>query len=203
MYAFASVVTSIAVVGMSLGAFTFAQAVNPLACSLSQASVSVNQIETLTASGGNGVYSWSGPNLNVTNAAGTQFAVSYPNAGTYAITVTSGGQITTCNMVVTAAATSGNLGCFPAVQNVTLGQTATVAASGGNGVYSWSSPDLAIANPSGTGFSANYGSTGVKTLTVTSAGATATCAINVLSPTVTPPVTTPGLPNTGGGYGQQ
>jgi hypothetical protein len=94
--------------------------------------------------------------------------------------------------------------CSPAVQNVTLGQTAAVTASGGTGTYVWSSPDLTIANPSGTGFSANFASVGLKNLTVASGGAVATCQVNVTAgttPPVTPPVT-PGLPNTGGGYGK-
>ncbi len=121
----------------------------------------------------------------------------------YGITVTSGGQAATCNMTVVAPATTGTLMCSPATQNVTLGQTVSFAATGGSGVYTWSSPDLTINNASGSGFSANYASTGVKTMTVTSAGNVATCAVNVLAGAVTPPpVVTPGLPNTGGGYGK-
>jgi hypothetical protein len=200
-YTFLSLATAFAVVGMSLGALSSAQVVNPVTCTVNTPTVSTNQAATFTAAGGNGVYAWSGPNLSITNAAGTQFAVSYPNAGTYPITVTSAGLSATCNLTVVAAAPSGALVCSPSTQNVTIGQVASVSASGGSGVYTWSSPDLSISNPNGTGFSANYASTGLKTLTVTSAGATATCSINVLSGTVTPPVT-PGLPNTGGGFGQ-
>jgi hypothetical protein len=199
-----SLATAIAVAGLSLGALSFAQAVTPLACSTSAASVNANQAAVVTATGGNGTYFWTGTNLNVTNSAGNRFAVSYPNAGVYAITVTSAGQSATCNITVAGVASTGSLSCSPVVQNVTLGQVATVSATGGNNAYVWSSPDLTITNPTGTGFSANYGSIGLKTLTVTSAGLTSTCAINVLSNgTVIPPVVTPGLPDTGGGYGQQ
>ena len=161
-----------------------------MACSVNASSVSTNQAAVFTATGGNGTYSWSGPNLSVTNASGSQFAVSYPNPGTYTITVTSAGESTSCNMTVVAAATTGTLACSPATQNVTLGQTASFSATGGNGSYTWSSPDLSITNASGSGFSANYASTGLKTMTVSSNGATASCVTNVLAGS---PVTTPVL----------
>ena len=204
-YAFVSSVTAIALVAMSLGAFSFAQTVNPLTCSMATASVGINQPEILTAAGGNGSYTWSGPNLNVTNSAGAQFAVSYPNVGTYPITVTSAGLSATCNVVVTTATSTGNLFCSPSVQNVVLGSSASVTATGGNGAFVWSSPDLTITNATGSGFTANYASTGLKTLTVTSAGLSSSCLINVLpsgSVVIPPVVVTPGLPNTGGGYNQ-
>lgn len=199
-YAVVSAVTALAFVAMTLGAPSFAQTVTPLTCSVSSATVNTNQPAVFTAVGGNGAYVWSGQNLNVTNATGNQFSVSYPNPGTYPITVTSAGQTATCNMTVVAA-TSGALACSPATQNVTLGQTASVSATGGTGSYTWSSPDLAISNATGTNFSASYSSTGLKTLTVTSGNTTATCAVNVLAGSVTP--VTPTLPATGGGYGQE
>lgn len=200
-YAALSLLTAAAVLGMSMGSLGFAQTVTPLTCTVGASSVNVNQAAVLTAAGGNGTYSWSGTNLNVTNSSGSQFAVSYPSAGAYTVNVTSAGQTASCVVTVVTPAATGALMCSPATQNVTLGQTASVSASGGNGSYTWSSPDLSINNPTGSGFSASYASTGLKTLTVTSNGATATCDINVLANTGTTPVT-PSLPNTGGGYGQ-
>lgn len=202
-YLLLSLVTIVTVAGMTFGALSFAQTVTPLGCSVNVSSVNVNQAAIFTATGGNGTYNWSGPNLNITNSGGNQFAVSYPDAGTYAITVTSAGEAATCSMNVVGAVSTNALACYPATQNVTLGQTATLSVTGGNGAYIWSSPDLTIANPNGSGFSANYATIGVKTLTVTSGGLITTCAVNVLSNStvVTTPVT-PGLPNTGGGYGQ-
>lgn len=204
-YALLSFVTAVAVMGMSVGSLSFAQTVTPLTCSVSSSSVFPNQAAIFTAVGGNGSYTWSGTNLNITNATGNKFAVSYPNPGTYAVVVTSGAQSTTCNMTVAGAPTSGALLCSPSVQNVTLGQNATFTATGGTGTYVWSSPDLTITNPNGTGFTANYANTGLKTMSVTSGGVTDTCAVNVLGSGTTPtiPPVTPGLPNTGGGYGQQ
>ena len=202
-YLLLSLITVLTVTGASLGALSFAQTVTTLTCRVGASSVNANQAAIVTATGGNGTYFWSGPNLNVTNSGGGQFAVSYPNPGTYPITVQSAGQSATCNVNVVAAASTGGLSCFPVTQNVTLGQTAAVSATGGNGSYVWSAPDLSINNPNGSGFSANYGSIGAKTLTVTSAGLTTTCVVNVLANSVVPPpVVTPNLPDTGGGYGQ-
>ncbi len=192
----------IMVLGMSFGTLSFAQTTPTLSCSTGSSSVNVNEVMVLTASGGTGTYFWSGQDLNVTNSSGTQFAVSYPNTGTFQVNVSSGGQTAMCNVIVSGTqSSSGNLSCSPAVQSVMLGQNATFSASGGNGEYSWSSPDLTIANPNGSGFTANYASIGLKTLSVTSNGLIATCATNVFSNVVSVP-TTPGFPNTGGGYGQ-
>ncbi len=103
--------------------------------------------------------------------------------------------------MMASAQTTTTLTCAPATQNVTLGNNAAVTASGGDGTYTWSAPGLNIVNPTGTGFSANYASIGMKTITVTSAGQTASCTVNVLasSATSTPTTTstTPGLPSTG------
>lgn len=195
-----SFVAALAVAGMSIGPLSFAQAVTPVTCSVNASVVNANQAAIFTAAGGSGTYVWSGPNLNITNASGAQFAVSYPAAGTYPITVTSAGLSATCNLTVVAA-TTGALVCAPGTQNITLGQTVRFNATGGNGTYVWSAPDLVITNPNGSGFSASYASTGLKTVTVTSNGAVDTCAVNVFASATTPPVT-PGLPNTGGGYGQ-
>ena len=197
-----SLIAALVAAGVSFGALSFAQTVTTLGCSVNASSVGTGQVAVVTATGGNGTYFWSGPNLNITNSGGDQFAVSYPNVGTYPITVTSAGQTATCNVDVVGVANTGALSCFPVTQNVTLGQSATVSATGGNGTYTWSSPDVTIINPNGSGFTVDYGSIGLKTLTVTSGGFTTTCAINVLSNNVVTPPVTPGLPDTGGGYGQ-
>lgn len=195
-----SIIAIFALTGLGLGSVGVAEAqiVTPLACSVLSSSVGINQNATLTATGGNGTYFWSGQNLNVTNSAGNQFMVSYPNPGNYLVTVSSAGQSANCNVnVVSGNVSSGNLSCLPVSQSITLGQVATFSAVGGNGNYFWSAPDMVITNPTGSGFSASYTSTGFKTLTVASAGLTTNCTVNVLSR-----ITTPGFPNTGGGYNE-
>lgn len=182
------------------GSIGVAQAATPLSCNVGSSSVGVNQNSILTASGGDGTYFWSGENLNITNSSGSQFSVSYPSFGTYNVTVLSAGQSAVCNInVVSTVVPVGGLACLPASQSLRLGQTATFSAVGGNGTYVWSSPDLSIINPNGSGFSASYASAGLKVMTVTSAGQTATCLANVSSRVV---VNDPGFPNTGGGYGR-
>jgi hypothetical protein len=199
-YVLLSVVTALAVLVLSAGALSFAQT-TALTCTPTSSSVSRNQSVTLTANGGTGSYVWSGTNLNVTNATGKQFTVTYPNAGTYTITVTSGGQSASCTVAVTSGTGGGSLSCLPAVQTVTLGQTAQVNASGGAGTYTWSAPGLTVNNATGSGFNANYATLGTKTITVTSGGASADCMVNVVAATGGG-TTAPGLPDTGGGYGQ-
>ena len=196
-YLLLSLVTIVAVSAMSFGTVGFAQTVTPLTCSNASSSVTVNQVATLTAQGGTGTYNWSGQNLNITNSTGSQFAVSYPSVGVYTVNVSSGSQSASCTVNVVASTTAGSLVCSPAVQSVALGQTATFSATGGNGAYIWSAPDLTITNPNGSGFSASYASAGLKTMTVTSGSLATTCAVNVISN-----VTIPTFPNTGGGFGE-
>ena len=205
-YVVLSLATAVVVAALSIGSLGFAQTVTPVTCSVAS-SVGVNQPAIVTASGGNGTYTWSGSNLTTTNPSGTQFAVSYPNTGAYTVDVTSGGQTGSCVVNVTTTPSSGTLMCSPGVQTVILGQNASVSATGGDGNYTWSAPDLSITNPGGSGFTANYASAGLHVLTVSDAGVTSSCDINVLANpngSVTIPVTpvTPTLPDTGGGYGQ-
>ena len=189
---------------VSVGAASFAQTTTPVSCSvLGSSSVAINTTQTLLAMGGNGTYVWSGTGLNVSNPSGAEFMVSYPTTGTYAVNVTSAGETATCNVVVATPGATAGLSCFPATQTVVLGDTATLSADGGNGTFAWSSPDLTITNPNGSGFNANFATIGNHILTVTSNGLSATCAVTVTDPGTVPVVTpTPGLPATGGGYGQ-
>jgi len=195
-------ITALFILGASIGTTSLAQTMAPLTCGIPQPTVNVNRAAVFTASGGNGSYVWSGPNLNVTNSSGTRFSVSYPDPGVYTITLSSAGTSVPCPMIVVAANVStGDLMCSPALQNVVLGQTVSMLASGGDGTYTWSSPDIIIDETRGSGFTANYASTGLKNLTVESDNQTAICRVNVLSsgtPVFIPP--TPGFPNTGGGF---
>lgn len=200
-YFLVSLAAALAVAGMTFASVGFAQAYGPLSCSTATPTVGVNQTAIFTARGGNGAYSWSGQNLLLTNPTGTQLSVSYPNPGTYTVNVMSSGQLAGCAVTVAASVPAGSVTCSPASQNIALGQTAYVSASGGTGSYTWSSPGLTIANPNGSGFNANFATVGTKTITVSSSdGTSAACTVNVLASGTAS--STPGLPNTGGGYGQ-
>lgn len=213
-YLLVALATIFVVVIGSIAALGSAQVVNTFSCSASPSPVVVGQPVTLTLTGGNGTYTWSGINVNSTSNP-SQVTAVFGTSGTYTGTVTSGTSTATCNVVVVDVATStqptsggttsGPLSCTPATQTVALGSNASMSASGGNGTYVWSSPDLTINNTSGSGFSANFASAGQHTVTVSSGGGSSTCTVTVTSSssgggTVTPP-TTPGLPATGGGYG--
>lgn len=93
------------------------------------------------------------------------------------------------------------LTCSPSTTVVGVGQPVTFSASGGDGTYIWTGPNLNITNPNGVQFVVTYPSAGLYPITVTSDGDTATCTMNVTGGTTSPAPTYPGLPNTGGGYG--
>ncbi len=201
-YVLISLAATLAVAGITFAQLGSAQTTGTLFCTTNTPQVGINQTAVFTATGGTGSYSWSGDNLNVTNPTGSQFSVSYPTVGTYIIHVMSGGQLAGCALTVTSSnssSSSNGLSCTPANQTVSLGQTAYISASGGTCTYTWSAPGLTINNPYGTGFNANFATAGVKTISVTSGASTAACVVNVLANAGTP--STPGLPNTGGGYG--
>jgi len=191
----------------SLGAM--AQTVPALTCSPGSSTILNGQSLVLTANGGIGGYVWSGPGATSTVITSNTFSGTYPDPGSYMVTVSSGTQSANCFITVTASgsstggATNPVLSCSPANQSVTVGTLASVSASGGTGSYSWSAPDLIISNPVGSGFSASYTSPGIKTITLRSGSQAAICNVTVVgNATVPVPTPTPGLPNTGGGFGK-
>lgn len=181
-------------------------------CSANTSTVNVNQTAVFTASGGNGSYSWSASNFSsMSSPSGTQFSVSFSSPGTNIVQVRSGNQTGSCSItvlpntssnVVSNSGSSGTLECLPVSQDVSVGQAASLSATGGNGSYFWTIPELTLNNPNGSGAFVTYTTPGTRTVTLTSGGASATCNINVVGTAITPVVTVPGLPNTGGGYGK-
>lgn len=156
-------------------------------CSPATQSAGIFANVSVSGGGGNGTYSWSAPNSTVTSGAGGTFTTSYPTGGIYTITLTSGGVTANCqvNVIVDPQPPI----CAPATQTVGLNAPATFTASQGNGTFSWSAPGSSNPSGSGTNFSAAYSSQGSYTVTVTSAGQTATCLVNVTPPPLvcTPP----------------
>lgn len=102
-YLLISLATGVGIIGITFAGPGFAQTV-PLSCSTQTPVVGVNQTAVFTATGGNGSYVWSGQNLSLNNPTGTQFLVNYPSAGSYVITVSSGGSSANCALTVTAPA---------------------------------------------------------------------------------------------------
>lgn len=164
-----------------------------LTCSVPSGPVSVGQNATFTATGGNGSFTWSATDLTISNPTGTSFTANYTTPGVHFVTVTSAGSAATCALNVLPASVPNPtpVVCSPATQTATVGQAVSFTATGGNGTYVWSATDLTLNNPTGSGFTANYGSSGTHIVTVTSGASSASCTVNIL------PVSTPGLPNTG------
>lgn len=101
-YILLSLATAAGVAGITF-ASTGIAATTAVSCSTPTPVVAVNQTAVFTAAGGTGSYTWTGQNLSLTNPTGTQFLVSYPAAGTYTITVSSGGSVASCTLTVTGA----------------------------------------------------------------------------------------------------
>ena len=87
------------------------------------------------------------------------------------------------NKIVTATFTSvvPQVVCSPSSQSVIPGQTAGLAASGGDGNYSWSAPGGSPSSGSGPTFNVSYSAAGDYDVAVTSAGQGAHCAVIVSS----------------------
>lgn len=97
----------------------------------------------------------------------------------------------------TGTTTNNTLMCIPQTQTAVEGSNVYFTATGGTGTYTWSVPEITLANPTGTSLWMNYGTPGLKTVTVRSGNQVATCLVTVTS--LNPGGGFPGLPNTGQG----
>jgi hypothetical protein len=75
----------------------------PPICSPSSQSVSTNTVAHMTASSGNGSYSWSAPGGNPSSGSGSSFGTQYSTTGTKTVTVSSAGRSDTCTVIVSNA----------------------------------------------------------------------------------------------------
>ncbi len=69
--------------------------------------------------------------------------------------------------------------CLPAGQTVSVGQTASLTAAGGNGTYAWTATGGTPASGSGSSLSVSYASTGTKTVSLASDSLTTNCTVTV------------------------
>lgn len=150
-----------------------------LVCAPGTQTIVINQTANFTASGGNGVFNWSASGASAVSGSGSSFATTYATAGGKVVMVTSGSQSATCSVTVTSPPTSPSLFCSPLSQNVNLGQTVNLTASGGNGSYTWYAPEGNLSANTGNSVNVSYASTGTKTVTVSSGGLTASCVLTI------------------------
>ncbi len=86
--------------------------------------------------------------------------------------------------------------CAPAVQTISLGQFATVQASGGDGTYRWDFYNGGVLESGGTSsVTVSYPAIGQKTLQVNSGGLIARCTVNVVSAGISPAPSISPLPS--------
>lgn len=158
--------------------------------------VQLNQAANVLAVFGNGVYAWSAPGGSPASGSGPNFSTAYDTPGTKTITVTSAGVTSNC-LVTVPPPQPTPLVCAPPTQTVSIGQTATVNATGGTGTYAWAAPGGSSTSGTGSIFSTSYAAEGTNTITVTSGSDTATCQVVVPPPKVDPPVCAPPVQTVG------
>lgn len=71
-----------------------------LVCTPASQNAQINQSVQITASGGTGTYTWSAPGSSVFTPNASKVTVAYSTSGTKKVTVTSGSQSRTCDVVV-------------------------------------------------------------------------------------------------------
>ena len=69
--------------------------------------------------------------------------------------------------------------CTPSSQTAPVNQSVSLRVSGGTGTYSWNAPGSQSINGRGDSVSLRYPTSGLKTITVSSGGDTATCFVQV------------------------
>ena len=141
----------------------------PLACAAPAYAANIGQMMSLNATGGTGNYTWAAPgSTNPGPARGGALTTSYSHSGPYNVTLTdSGPPATTATCTVTINAPP--LTCLPATQTIAIGGTARLNATGGTRPYAWSA--AGSSNPvlgNGT-LSAQYGTGGTQTVSITDA----------------------------------
>ncbi len=116
---------------------------------------------------------------------------NYPLGGTFVAKVIAerGGLVAEDRVTITVNTIVINpfVTCSPSNQNVNINQVANFSASGGNGTFSWSAPGGTNSSGSGPNFTAGYSSSGIQTVTVTSAGQSSVCMVNVAQTASQPP----------------
>ena len=87
-------------------------------CSPAGTTVGVGQSVTLTAAGGNGMYSWSAAGGNPSSGNQTSLTTSYAATGTKSVILSSEGSTDTCSVTVTDSTTPASKGIVRVISNV-------------------------------------------------------------------------------------
>ncbi|MBL8030616.1 MAG: DUF11 domain-containing protein [Candidatus Doudnabacteria bacterium] len=155
------------------------QPTQTLTCQSHRSSVNAGEIASFSANGGNGQYTWSAPSSVNQTGSGSNFSTAYSSSGYKTLTVTSGGQTAICNVQVVEVQIP-DVVCTPGNQTANINQSVYFSVSGGNGQYTWSAPSSANQTGGNVFFNTSYVTSGQKTVSVSSAGKTSICNVNVL-----------------------
>jgi uncharacterized repeat protein (TIGR01451 family) len=156
-------------------------------------------LQYVSATASQGVYDqttgrWDVGTLNAGATATLTIRISTSSVGSYTnridlLTSTpqdtdSSNNTASATLVVQAPTGGGNppVVCTTTTNTVQVGQQVSFTASGGNGVYSWSAQTGSPTSGSGNAFIATFGSAGAHTVTVLSAGTSASCTVNAYLP---------------------
>jgi len=128
-----------------------------------------------------------GPSLTFSGALGAGALAGVDatgEVGILAAAVSAANSSSVTNVLIDAptAPTAPTLVCAPPTQTVSIGQTASVAATGGTGTYAWSAPGSSTPTGAGSTFTTSYPTAGTHTITVTSGAQTDTCQVLVPPP---------------------
>ncbi len=145
-------------------------------CSPSSQTVDLNENAFLSATGGNGTFSWQASGGTPSTGSGSTFQTSYPVSGTKNVTVTSGTRTANCTVIVRQPQINSVV-CNPLSQTVNIGQPANFTATGGNGTFSWQASGGSPSTGSGSSFSTSYNASGSRTVTVTSGNTSDSCQV--------------------------
>ncbi len=151
---------------------------NTLTCNPQNQSVYINSSANFSATGGTGTYNWSAGDGSPSTGVGSSFSTTYGSVGARTVTVSSGNQTATCNVIVNTQPQQ-TLTCNPQSQSGNVWSNMNFSATGGNGSYNWYASDGNPTSGTGSNFSTQYSSSGFRTVIVTSNGQTATCNVTI------------------------
>jgi len=144
------------------------------------------------AYGGDGNYAWSVlTSGSVTPIDSNSASAVFNNPGLNRVQVSSNGKTGTCSIYLNETEEEEPVlpeefpavTCSPSSQSAQVGERVSFSATGGDNNYSWTSP--AVAGSPNSSATAEFNSSGAKSVIVSSGGNSATCSVNVSRPAPT------------------
>lgn len=147
------------------------------------------------ATGGDGTYLWSTPNGTPASGSGSSFTTNYWRSGNFTASVSSGDQVTTCDVVAVPLTTCNQCllsACQPYYQYVGVHRPVTfsgLTASTGEATFTWRAPGGTPASgtaAAGSSFTTTFAQEGYYQLEVATSQRTWACIVSVVPPGFAP-----------------